>query len=145
MTFVYLDSSVLGAIALADRRGRQALALLRSRDSCTSAVSAIECQAGLTFQFAAASAGLQMAEQALDSVLDRMHIIQVTTSVLVQARTLVRRYRSGIGLRTLDAIHVACCSEVRTQVGPAAVEYITADKRQHLAFMSEGFSGTLLA
>jgi hypothetical protein len=84
------------------------------------------------------------AEQSLDAVLDRMHIIQVTSTVLVQARTLVRRHRSGIGLRTLDAIHVASCGEVRAQVGAGAIEYITADRRQHVAFMSEGFSGALL-
>jgi hypothetical protein len=39
---------------------------------------------------------------------------------------------------------VASCGEVRAQVGTAAIEYITADRRQHVAFTSEGFSGTLL-
>ena len=143
MSFVYLDSSVLVAVALGDARGTQALAILASRDSCTSALAVVECQAGLSFQYATALGGLPAAEQALDAVLDRMHIIQVTVTVLVQARTLVRRYRSGIGLRTLDAIHLATCGEVRAQVG-GGIEYITADKRQHVAFMSEGFSGTLL-
>jgi hypothetical protein len=71
-----------------------------------------------------------------------MLILQITFSVLVQARTLVRRHRSGIGLRTLDALHVASCAEVRAQ--GVAIEYITADKRQHVAFTSEGFSGILL-
>lgn len=145
MTFVYLDSSVLVAIALGDARGTQAVAVVGSRDSCTSALSPIECQAGLSFQYATAPAGLPTAEQALDSVLNRMHIIQVTSSVLVQARTLVRRHRSGIGLRTLDAIHVASCGEVRAKVVTGAIEYITADRRQHVAFMSEGFSGVLLS
>lgn len=144
MAFVYFDSSVLVAVALGDARGTEALAILGSRDSCTSALAPVECQAGLSFQYAGAPTGLPAAEQALDSVLNRMHIIQITTSVLVQARTLVRRHRSGIGLRTLDAIHLASCGEVRTQAG-GIVEYITADRRQHLAFMSEGFSGTLLA
>ena len=144
MVFVYLDSSVLVAIALGDPRGAQALAILGSRDSCTSALSPVECQAGLSFQYAAAPGGLPAAEQALDAVLDRMQIIQVTSNILVQARTLVRRHRPGIGLRTLDAIHVASCGEVRAQVGTAAIEYITADRRQHVAFTSEGFSGTLL-
>ena len=145
MAFVYLDSSVLVAIALADPQGAQALAIVGSRDSCTSALSAVECQAGLSFQYAAALSGLPTAEQALDAVLAHMQIIQVTSNVLVQARTLVRRHRSGIGLRTLDAIHVASCEEVRAQIGTAAIEYVTADKRQHLAFTSEGFSGTLLS
>ena len=144
MGFVYFDSSVLVAIALGDARGTQALAILGSRDSCTSALAQVECQSGLSFQYATAPAGLQTAERALNSVLDHMHIIQITTSVLVQARTLVRRHRSGIGLRTLDAIHLASCGEVRTEIG-GAIEYITADRRQHVAFMSEGFSGTLLA
>jgi predicted nucleic acid-binding protein len=144
MAFVYLDSSVLVAIALGDPRGVKALAIVRTRDSCTSAISSVECQAGLSFQYVAAPRGLPTAEQALDAILDRMLILQITLSVLVQARTLVRRHRSGIGLRTLDAIHVASCAEVRAQIGAAAIEYITADRRQHVAFTSEGFSGILL-
>lgn len=144
MTFVYLDSSILVAIALGDRRGAQALAILGARDSCTSALSPIECQAGLSFQYATAPGGLPAAEQALDVLLDHMWLIQVTSAVLVQARTLVRRHRSGIGLRTVDAIHVASCGEVRAQVGARAIEYITADGRQHLVFTAEGFAGALL-
>ena len=144
MAFVYLDSSVLVAIALGDPPGARAFAILGSRDSCTSALSPVECQAGLSFEYAVAPGGLPAGEQALDVVLDHTLIIQLTSNVLVQARTLVRRHRSGIGLRTLDAIHVASCGEVRAQVGTAAIEYITADKRQHVAFTSEGFPGTLL-
>lgn len=144
MAFVYLDSSVLVAIALGDPRGAQALAIVGSHDSCTSALSLVECQAGLSFQYAEAPGGLPAAEQAIDAVLSRTQIIQVTHTILVQARTLVRRHRSGIGLRTLDAIHVASCGEVRAEIGSMAIEYITADKRQHMAFTSEGFSGTLL-
>jgi predicted nucleic acid-binding protein len=145
MTFVYLDSSVLVAIALGDPRGARAISILGSRDSCTSALSPVECQAGLSFQYSTAPGGLPAAEQALDAVLDRIWMIQVTSNVLVEARTLVRRHRSGIGLRALDAIHVASCGEVRGQVGGRAIEYITADKRQHLAFTAEGFAGALLS
>ena len=143
MTFVYLDSSVLAAIALGDPRGTQAVAILGARDSCTSALAPVECQAGLSFEFANARYGLPAAEQALDAVFHRMRISQMTTSVLFQARTLVRRHRSGIGLGTLDAIHLASCGEVRAQIG-GAIEYVTAEKRQHVTFMSEGFSGTLI-
>jgi predicted nucleic acid-binding protein len=144
MTLVYLDSSVLVALALGDPRGAQALAIVGSRDSCTSALSAVECQAGLSFQYATAPGGLPAAEQALDAILDRLQIIQVTPSVLVQARTLVRRHRPGIGLRTLDAIHVASCGEIRGHAGAGSIEYITSDRRQHVAFTSEGFSGAFL-
>jgi predicted nucleic acid-binding protein len=144
MAFVYLDSSVLVAIALGDPRGAQALAILGSRDACTSALAAVECQGGLSFQFATASGGLPAAEQALDAIFDRMWMIQLTPSVLVQARTLVRRHRSGIGLRSLDAIHIASSGEVRTQVGAHAIDYITADRRQHVAFTAEGFRGALV-
>ena len=144
MTFIYLDSSVLVAMALGDPRGTQALAIVGARDSCTSALSPVECQAGLSFQYAAAPGGLPAAEQALDAVLARMQIIPLTSSVLVHARTLVRRHRAGIGLRSLDAIHVASCGEIRAQVGTGAIEYVTGDRRQHVAFTSEGFSGTLL-
>jgi predicted nucleic acid-binding protein len=144
MAFVYLDSSVLVAIAPGDPRGAQALAILGSRDACTSALAPVECQSGLSFQFATASAGLPAAERALDAIFDRIWIIQVTPGVLVQARTLVRRHRSGIGLPTLDAIHVASCGELRTQVGVDAIDYITADRRQHVAFTAEGFRGALV-
>ena len=141
MAFVYLDSSVLVAMAFGVARGTQAMAIVGRRDSCTSTLSPLECQAGLSFQCAAAPGGLPAAEQALDALLNRIYII----SVLLQARTLVRRHRVGIGLRTLDAIHVASCAEIRAQVAGGGVEYITGDRRQHLAFTSEGFSGSLLA
>ena len=145
MAFVYFDSSVLVAMALGVARCSQAMAIVGRRDSCTSTLSPLECQAGLSFQCAAAPGGLPAAEQALDALLNRIYIIQLTFPVLLQARTLVRRHRVGIGLRTLDAIHVASCAEIRAQVAGGAVEYITGDRRQHLAFTSEGFSGSLLA
>src|SRR5258708_6841784 len=132
MVLVYIDSSVLVSFALGDVRGAQALAILASRDSCTSELSPIECQAGLSFQYATAPGGLPAAEQALKAILGRMQMIQVTPGVLSLARTLVRRHRSGIGLRTLDSIHVASVIEVQAQLGSAGtIEYITSDRRQH--------------
>jgi len=144
MALVYLDSSVLVAITLGDPRGLQALAILGSQESYTSELSEVECQAGLSFQYATAPGGLPAAEQALNAVLARMQRIQVTSAVLGQARTLVRRHRSGIGLRTLDALHVASCAEVQAELGAGAIEYVTADRRQHQAFMAEGFLGELV-
>ena len=131
-------------MTLGDPRGVQALAILGSRDAYTSELSAVECQAGLSFGYSETPGGLPVAEQVLNALLGRMQVIQVTSAVLRQARTLVRRYRSGIGLRTLDAVHVASCSEVQAQLGAATIEYLTADQRQHNAFTSEGFLGTLL-
>lgn len=145
MALVYLDSSVLVSIALGEPRGSQVLAILGSRDSCTSELSSVECQAGLSFQFASAPGGLPAAEQALNAVLGRMQVIQITSAVLGQARTLVRRHRSGIGLRTLDALHLASAAEVQAQLGAGTVEYVTSDRRQHAAFTAEGFSGALLS
>jgi predicted nucleic acid-binding protein len=144
MTVVYLDSSVLVSIALGDPRGSQTLAILGSRDSYTSELSPVECQSGLSFQYASAPSGLPTAEQALNAVLGRIQMIQITSAVLSQARTLVRRHRQGIGLRTLDALHVASCIEVQAQLGAGTVEYITADRRQHNAFTAEGFFGAFL-
>ena len=144
MSLVYLDSSVLVALALADTRGAQALQILGSRDTYSSALAQVECQSGLSFQYATTSSGLPNAEQALNAVLARVQMIQITTAVLAQARTLVRRHRVGFGLRTLDAVHLASCIEIQAQLGAGALEYITADRRQHLAFTAEGFSGTLL-
>jgi predicted nucleic acid-binding protein len=141
----YLDSSVLVSIALGDSRGAQALAILGSQDSCTSELSAVECQAGLSVQYASAPKGLPAAEKALNAVVSRMQLIQVTSAVLGQARTLVRRHRPGIGLRTLDALHIASAIEVQALLGTGTVEYLTADRRQHGAFAAEGFNGTLLS
>lgn len=62
----------------------------------------------------------------------------------MHARTLVRRHRAGIGLRTLDALHLATSIEIQAQLGAGTVEYITADRRQHTAFMAEGFAGAFL-
>ena len=144
MTVVYLDSSVLVSIALRDTRGFQALAILGSHDAYSSELSQVECQSGLSFQYASAPSGLPTAEQALNAVLARVQMIQITPAILGQARTLVRRHRAGLGLRTLDAVHLASCIEIQAQLGTGAVEYITADQRQHSAFTAEGLFGTLL-
>lgn len=144
MAIVYLDSSVLVSIALRDARGSQALAILGPRDAYTSELSQVECQSGLSFQYASAPSGLPAAEQALNAVLARVQMVQITAAILAQARTLVRRHRAGLGLRTLDAVHLASYIEIQAQLGVGAIEYITADQRQHSAFTAEGFFGTLL-
>ncbi|MGK5083441.1 type II toxin-antitoxin system VapC family toxin [Bdellovibrionota bacterium FG-1] len=144
MTLVYLDSSILVSIALGDPRGAQALAIIGLRDAFTSELSAVECQAGLSFQYATAPSGLSAAEQALNAVLSRLQLLQLTPGVLGQARTLVRRHRSGLGLRTLDALHVASAGEVQALLGTGVIEYLTGDRRQHGAFTAEGFTGTLI-
>lgn len=136
---------MLVSIALGDPRGFQALTLVGSRDAFTSELSAVECQAGLSFQYSTAPSGLPIAEKALNAVLSRLHLIQLTPAVLGYARTLVRRHRSGIGLRTLDALHLASAAEVQAQLGTGVIEYLTADRRQHSAFMAEGFSGELMS
>ena len=141
---IYLDSSVLVSIALGDPRGLQALVIIGSRDACTSELSTVECQSGLSAQYATAPSGLPAAEQALNAVLDRIQLIQITPAVLTQARTLIRRHRAGLGLRTLDALHVASVAEIRAQLGTGAIEYLTADRKQHSAFMAEGFTGSLI-
>jgi len=144
MTVVYLDSSVLVSIALKDKRGFQALTILGSRDAYSSELCQVECQSGLSIQFATAPSGLPTAEQALNAVLARVQLIQITPAILGQARILIRRHRVGLGLRTLDAVHLASCIEIQAQLGTGAVEYITADQRQHSAFTAEGFFGNLL-
>jgi predicted nucleic acid-binding protein len=144
MALLYLDSSVLVSMALGDQRGLQTLAILGSRDSCTSELSLVECQAGLSFHYSGAPGGLLAAEQVLNAIVGRTQMIQMTSAVLGQARTLVRRHRSGIGLRTLDALHIASCAEVQAQLGTGSVDYLTADRRQHNGFTAEGFSGVLL-
>lgn len=144
MTVVYLDSSVIVSIALRDVRGSQALAILGSRDAYSSELSQVECQSGLSFQYANAPTGLPTAGHTLNALLARVQMIRITPAILSQARILVRRHRVGLGLRTLDAVHLASCIEIQAQLGTGAVEYITADQRQHNAFTAEGFFGTLV-
>lgn len=47
--------------------------------------------------------------------------------------------RSGWLLAAHDAIHVSSCGEVRKEVGADAIDYITADRRQHATFTAEEF------
>lgn len=145
MNVIYLDSSVLISMAIGDVRGLQAFAMIGTRGPYTSELSPVECQSGISFKYASSASGLPAAEQALNAVLARVRMVQITSAVLNQARTLVRRHRAGIGLRTLDALHVASCIEIQSQLGSGTVEYITADRRQHSAFMAEGFWGTFLS
>jgi len=145
MALVYLDSSILVSMVLGTARGSQAVAILGTRNSCTSEFSPVECQSGLSFHYATAPSGLPAAEQTLGDILSRMQMIQITPAVLSEARMLVRRHRQGLGLRALDALHIASCTHMQAQFGAGAIEYITADRRQHNAFTAEGFRGTLLS
>jgi len=145
MAFVYLDSSIIVSIVLNDPRGSQAQTILGSRNCYTSQISEVECQAGLSYQFSSAPSGLPASEQMLNTILAGMQIAQLTPTIIAEARILIRRYRSALGLRTLDALHIASCSHMQTQLAPGAIEYITADRRQHNAFTAEGFHGTLLS
>jgi predicted nucleic acid-binding protein len=143
MRFVYIDSSALVSVALGDARGVQARALLDARQSCTSEFSVVECQGGLSSHLQA-SGQLSAAERVLDDLLGRLQIVRMTPLVIALARVLVRRYRVGIGLRAADALHVASCQQMQDQLGSGALEYLTADRRQHSSFQAEGFSGRLL-
>jgi predicted nucleic acid-binding protein len=141
---IYLDASVLVSIILKHSRGNQAIALMHSELGFTSEICMVECQAALSQHFASTDTGLPLAETDLAATLEEMQIVGINQAVLQQARALVRRYRVGLGLRTLDAIHIASCLSVAAQIRPSKVIYLTADRRQHAAFQAEGFSGTLL-
>jgi|SRR5450432_598368 len=141
---VYLDTSILVSMALPDPRGKLASNILKSDPAYSSELCIVECQSGLSQYFASRASGLPAAEAALLKLLDRIRLVRLDRSVLEEARTLVRKYRIGVGLRSLDAIHIASCINMKQQGRPLSLTYLTADRRQHTAFQAEGFSGTLL-
>lgn len=86
------------------------------------------------------------AEQNLNRILASMTLYAVNSLVLGHARVLVKKYRSMLGLRSLDSIHLASANLVQQSLleDEIQLEYLTADKRQHQAFTAEGFLGHLL-
>jgi predicted nucleic acid-binding protein len=149
MKALYVDSSVLVAVALQDTdRASNALKKIKGFEIVlTSELAVVECQAGLCTQLADDPELLTEAEQKLNQLLVRLVLYSVDSLVLGHARALVKRYRQSIGLRTLDAIHVATANLFGTEMGgndAIFVEYLTSDKKQHSAFTAEGYVGNYL-
>ena len=149
MDYLYVDASTLVAIALDDpRRAQAALPMLAaSKHVGTSGLSLVECQAALSQELRDEPQLLVDAEQNLNRLLIRLQILAIAPAVLTQARHLVKRYRTSLGLRSADAIHVATANEVRDAIGEQGsrlIEYLTSDRRQHAAFTAEGYAGTFL-
>jgi predicted nucleic acid-binding protein len=147
--FLYIDSSVLVSIGLQNsERSNQAMEHLKKYQHLgSSELSVMEAQAGLSAQLGVISA-LTDAEQNMNQIFGTLTLYSVDSLVLGNARALVKRYRKSIGLRSLDAIHVATfnlLAEAYASYSETFVmEYITADRKQHAAFTAEGHVGLCL-
>lgn len=149
MKFLYLDSSTLVSVALGDlKRSAPVWKLIKESHTIgTSELAVVECQAGLSHQLADRVELLTKAEQNLNQLLGRMTLYFVGSLVLGHARTLVKRYRNSMGLRSSDAIHLSTLNLI--QQGLADIEgfllqYLTSDRKQHAAFTAEGHMGKCL-
>jgi hypothetical protein len=59
----------------------------------------------------------------------------------------VQRHRAAIGLRSLDAIHIATVAIVKSSLKnhPSfEFRYLTGDRKQHATFIAEGLLGELV-
>jgi len=151
-SLLYIDSSVLVGLALGDPKfSRKAWELIRSfEEAATSELSVVECQAGVTSQAAVLKAPGQvpLLDQNLNRILASLSLIAISSLVLGHARALVKRYRVSVGLRSMDAIHLATANLLQQSLGANdpdfQLHYLTADRKQHEAFSSEGLIGQYL-
>jgi predicted nucleic acid-binding protein len=149
--FLYIDSSVLVSIGCQNsERSKTAMEHLRKYQHLgSSELSVVEAQAGLSAQLGDHPSALVDAEQNMNQIFGSMTLYSVDSLVLRHARALVKRHRKSIGLRSLDAIHVATFNllvESYASYSQAFVmEYITADRKQHAAFTADGHIGLCLS
>jgi predicted nucleic acid-binding protein len=150
MRFLYLDSSVLVSIALQNSdRAVLGLSELEKYDQVgTSELAVVEAEAGLCAQLGDHPELLVDAEQNMNQIFGRLVLYSVDSLVLGHARALVKRHRKSIGLRSLDAIHVATANLISESFAAHSssflMEYLTSDRKQHTAFTAEGYIGTCL-
>ncbi len=150
MKFLYLDSSVLVSLALYDPvRIQKAQIKMKQFDVLgTNELAIVECQAGLSSQLGNKGVDLTDAEQNLNQILARIYLYKIDSLILGHARSLVKSYRNSLGLRTLDAIHLATANLIlqsfNSSTGESHMEYLTADRKQHSAFTTEGYVGSLI-
>jgi predicted nucleic acid-binding protein len=149
---LYVDSSVLVGLALGDPKfSKEAWETIHSfKEVATSELSVVECQAGVTSQLALLKGASQTAavEQNLNRILASLDLIGIGSLVLGHARALVKRYRVSVGLRSLDSIHLATANllqqSLQADLPDFQLHYLTADRKQHEAFSSEGLIGRYL-
>ena len=65
-------------------------------------------------------------------------VIQVTHQTFIQSRDLVTRH-AAFGLRTLDALQLACALTARNVIGHS-IDFISADAKLLKAAAAEGFT-----
>ena len=148
---IYLDSSVIVSMAVGNNKIAKAawIHLKSAKQLVSSEISVVECQAGVSSQLANRVAGTSpLAEQNLNRILAGLHLLSIGSHVLGHARALVKQYRISVGLRSMDAIHLATANilqqaETSRKTG-ARVLFLTSDRKQFEAFSAEGHIGHLL-
>ncbi len=149
MSYLYLDSSILVSLAVEDARNTVSIrkTIEKHKTIGTSEITVVEAQAGLISQLGKNQNLLSNAEQNLNRILGSMNLFSVNSIVLGSARSLVKQYRASVGLRSMDAIHLATAKIISQSSGdqrPVELNYLTSDKKQHAAFTAEGYVGELI-
>jgi hypothetical protein len=148
--FLYIDSSILVSIGTQNsERSKQAIEHLKQYQHLgSSELSVVEAQAGLSAQLSEHPSLLVDAEQNMNQIFGSMILYSVDSLVLGHARALVKRHRKSIGLRNMDAIHVATLNLIAESYASYSesfiMEYLTSDRKQHAAFTAEGCVGVCL-
>ncbi len=112
----------------------------------SSELSLVECQAGLMKH---SEEVLIRAEQQALLIFRSFTLLPMDSRAIRLAQSLVRSYRRTLGLRSLDAIHVATAQllneEILREPGEAPLLFLTADRRQFAAASAEGIMARLVA
>jgi len=127
----YFDTSVLIKRYAKERGSSRARALLRSHRFLSSAIAPVEAVSALLRRRAAGD----LAEHDFAAIMSRFakdrgywELIEVSATVLDQAEDIIAR----VGVRTLDAIHLASAIVFQNAAGMprARIPFVTADVQQ---------------
>ena len=145
-----MDSSIWVSLVLRDAsREVQIMKILAGYDRlATSELSQVEISSGIHAQTGNDVERATLAYQNLNRLMTTIDFFSINSAVIQEAMRLVRDHRVSVGLRSLDAIHVATAIRILNPYvtrGSLEMEYLTADQRQHDAFSREGFIGNCLA
>ena len=131
VSLAYFDTSVLIKRYAKERGSSRAQALLRSHRFLSSAIAPVEAVSAL---FRRRAAG-DLAEHDFAAIMSRFakdrgywELIEVSATVLDQAEDIIAR----VGVRTLDAIHLASAIVFQNAAGlpRARIPFVTADVQQ---------------
>ncbi len=134
----YFDTSVLVKRYVREEGSQKARELLRRRRVVCSAIAPLEALSA----FGRRRAANEISAHSFDAIVarlqsDREHfeLVEVNVVVLGRAEEVIRK----AGVRTLDAVHIACAL-VFQELSGRRVPFITADDRQRDAAQQFGLA-----